>query len=274
LCLCSSRTVADTGERWPALLESVLRATPQEFESPILRHPDLRRCAWISLTRCAASQACVSFPVSVKPWPYVLFRTNRRGGPLRRLTLYLVRDVADVSERNGARRSVHPSVQCRPGRPCFPDERMGACAPVPPARRCTPVTARGKAQPADGAAAGSLQGEAEQAIAGGTLRFLADPHCVKCGPLAHVPVSSRVPPAVDGPGVVDDPRWMNRPSLSAPVHSPTTSHKILRIGTAWPWAAIGGRSKGQRIPGRKRHPEPCSRERRRGPYCHRGSRAA
>jgi hypothetical protein len=33
-----SRTVADIGERWPALLESVLGATPQEFESPILRH--------------------------------------------------------------------------------------------------------------------------------------------------------------------------------------------------------------------------------------------
>src|SRR5262249_25528709 len=37
-CLCRSRTVADGGERWPALLESVLGATPQEFESPILRH--------------------------------------------------------------------------------------------------------------------------------------------------------------------------------------------------------------------------------------------
>jgi hypothetical protein len=41
-CLRSSRTVADAGERGPALLESVLGATPQEFESPILRHPDLR----------------------------------------------------------------------------------------------------------------------------------------------------------------------------------------------------------------------------------------
>src|SRR5215472_14543711 len=29
---------ADGGGRWPALLESVLGATPQEFESPILRH--------------------------------------------------------------------------------------------------------------------------------------------------------------------------------------------------------------------------------------------
>ena len=41
--LCSSRTVADAGERGPALLESVLGATPQEFESPILRRADLRQ---------------------------------------------------------------------------------------------------------------------------------------------------------------------------------------------------------------------------------------
>ena len=34
----SSRTVADAGERWPTLLESVLGATPREFESRILRH--------------------------------------------------------------------------------------------------------------------------------------------------------------------------------------------------------------------------------------------
>src|SRR5580700_7573669 len=32
-----SRTVATGGERWSALLESVLGATPQEFESLILR---------------------------------------------------------------------------------------------------------------------------------------------------------------------------------------------------------------------------------------------
>ena len=44
-CLRSSRTVADAGERWSALLESVLGETPQGFESPILRASDLRRCA-------------------------------------------------------------------------------------------------------------------------------------------------------------------------------------------------------------------------------------
>jgi hypothetical protein len=37
-----SRTVADLGERWSALLESVLGATPREFESRILRHVGLR----------------------------------------------------------------------------------------------------------------------------------------------------------------------------------------------------------------------------------------
>src|SRR5258708_1000477 len=38
-----SRTVANPGERWSALLESVLGASPREFESRILRHADLRR---------------------------------------------------------------------------------------------------------------------------------------------------------------------------------------------------------------------------------------
>jgi len=39
-----SRTVAAIGERRSALLESVLGATPREFESRILRHADLRQC--------------------------------------------------------------------------------------------------------------------------------------------------------------------------------------------------------------------------------------
>ena len=45
--------LADPGERGPALLESVLGATPQEFESPILRFPDLRRRAWVMFACCA-----------------------------------------------------------------------------------------------------------------------------------------------------------------------------------------------------------------------------
>src|SRR5262245_66146846 len=36
-----SRTDTAWHERWGALLESVLGATPREFESRILRHPDL-----------------------------------------------------------------------------------------------------------------------------------------------------------------------------------------------------------------------------------------
>ena len=37
-----SRTVADCGERWSTLLESVWGATPREVESRILRHADLQ----------------------------------------------------------------------------------------------------------------------------------------------------------------------------------------------------------------------------------------
>src|SRR5215471_17710635 len=77
------RTLVNAGERWPALLENVLGATPREFESRILRHVDLRRRAWIMFARCATSNARVSFPVSVEPRPYVLFRTDWCGGTLR-----------------------------------------------------------------------------------------------------------------------------------------------------------------------------------------------
>src|SRR5262245_49269021 len=58
IVFAQARTVADAGERWPALLESVLGATPREFESRILRHADLRRRAWIMFARCATSPAC------------------------------------------------------------------------------------------------------------------------------------------------------------------------------------------------------------------------
>jgi len=48
------------------LLESVLGATPQEFESPILRHTDLRRRAWIMFVRCAtADGVCLIFCFSL-----------------------------------------------------------------------------------------------------------------------------------------------------------------------------------------------------------------
>ena len=67
-CSGRSRTVADAGERWPALLESVLGATPREFESRILRHADLLRRAWVTFARCAMSHgACLIFCLSLGP---------------------------------------------------------------------------------------------------------------------------------------------------------------------------------------------------------------
>ena len=63
-----SRTAADAGERWSALLESVLGATPREFESRILRHADLLRRAWVTFARCAMSHgACLIFCLSLGP---------------------------------------------------------------------------------------------------------------------------------------------------------------------------------------------------------------
>jgi len=81
-CSRSWRTVADAGERHATVLESVLGASPREFESRILRRADLRRRFRIMFTRCTASQARVSFLVSVELWTYVVFRTNRCGGTL------------------------------------------------------------------------------------------------------------------------------------------------------------------------------------------------
>jgi hypothetical protein len=50
------------------LLESVLGATPREFESRILRHADLRRRAWIMLARWATSHSvCLIFCLSLSP---------------------------------------------------------------------------------------------------------------------------------------------------------------------------------------------------------------
>ena len=57
--------MANLREHRAAVLESVLGATPREFESRILRHADLRRDAQIMLARRVASQVPVSFPVSV-----------------------------------------------------------------------------------------------------------------------------------------------------------------------------------------------------------------
>jgi hypothetical protein len=108
-CLRSSRTVAAAGERWSALLESVLGATPQEFESPILRHADLQKHgSWrppggpLVLTW---SQLVVS--VMSRKWCH---------GQDRPQLLCLVTGVVNGPERTGARRrSVRPTVQGMPG---------------------------------------------------------------------------------------------------------------------------------------------------------------
>jgi hypothetical protein len=63
-----SRTVAAPGGRWPTLLESVLGETPQEFESPILRHPELRKCGLGHCTADKIATAWSHFLVSVA-WP-------------------------------------------------------------------------------------------------------------------------------------------------------------------------------------------------------------
>jgi len=82
-CSGRSRTVTDLGERWPALLESVLGATPQEFASPILRRPDLRRHVLIMFAGCATSPSVSYFLSQLSPGSFALFRTDRCGGTLR-----------------------------------------------------------------------------------------------------------------------------------------------------------------------------------------------
>ena len=57
-CLRTSRTVADIGERWSALLESVLGATPREFESRILPSSD-QAIHQTGHTACLTLQSCV-----------------------------------------------------------------------------------------------------------------------------------------------------------------------------------------------------------------------
>ena len=63
-----SRTGVNPGERWSALLESALGATPREFESRILRSLDLRRRAQIMFARCATARSvCLIFCLSLSP---------------------------------------------------------------------------------------------------------------------------------------------------------------------------------------------------------------
>jgi hypothetical protein len=103
-CLCSSRTVADAGERGPALLESVLG---QPLGSSNLPSSATLTCddALGSWSHAALPPQRLShFLSQFESSPYASFRTNRCAGTLRWHMLYLVRDVADVPERNRARR--------------------------------------------------------------------------------------------------------------------------------------------------------------------------
>ncbi len=54
------RTVAANGEHRSAVLESVLGATPREFESRILRHPGQARCGILVTGLCAPGETVVS----------------------------------------------------------------------------------------------------------------------------------------------------------------------------------------------------------------------
>jgi len=63
------RTVADIGERRPAVLESVLGASPREFESRILRRADLQGYRWWPL---ASGHI-------VRPWAHLMGSFPSRG---------------------------------------------------------------------------------------------------------------------------------------------------------------------------------------------------
>ena len=105
LCSRGSRTVADAGERHATLLESVLGATPQEFESPILRHADVQEHPMMAAGMRGYRGCVVSLMVSVLGAD----RCHRRDKPL---LLCLVTGALYRPERRGAcRRSVRPTVQ-------------------------------------------------------------------------------------------------------------------------------------------------------------------
>src|SRR6516165_12419666 len=109
-CLCSSRSVADAGERGPALLESVLGATPQEFESPILRHADLRQHRCVAAAKRAHCASWAHLMGSFPPrWTLPL--------PLSAAAMVLVRGITDGAEQRSARRQ-GVCLPFRAGRDC------------------------------------------------------------------------------------------------------------------------------------------------------------
>src|ERR1700730_9015061 len=60
-CWRRLRTLADCREQRAAVLESVLGATPQEFESPILRHAGLRKCVRLAAALLPAHRVLSQF---------------------------------------------------------------------------------------------------------------------------------------------------------------------------------------------------------------------
>jgi hypothetical protein len=91
-----SRTVPDPGERRSALLETVLGATPQEFESPILRHADLLK---------HRSSAPTGWRLELR-WSQLLVSVSGAGWvpPLGFIALLrLVTGIVDGPERKGTR---------------------------------------------------------------------------------------------------------------------------------------------------------------------------
>jgi hypothetical protein len=104
-----SQTLVTQGERGCADLESVLGETPQEFESPILRHVDLQKHgSWRPPGgRLVLAWSHLVVSVMSRKW------CHRQDRPL---LLCLVTGVVNGPERRGARRrSVRPTVQGRPG---------------------------------------------------------------------------------------------------------------------------------------------------------------
>jgi hypothetical protein len=74
--------------------------------------------------------------------------------------------------------------------------QMGACAPLPSARRRTWTAARRKAQPADGVPTGPLQGHAHRAGVGGApsgFSRIQIASCEGCWPASPRPPGSHLP---------------------------------------------------------------------------------
>ena len=108
-CSRGSRTVADAGERRATLLESVLGATPQEFESPILRHADQGKHRSVVPARWRFEAR----------WSHLLVSVLSAQHHLQRDSLPLFCQVTGIAdrpeERTARRRSVRLTIQGWPG---------------------------------------------------------------------------------------------------------------------------------------------------------------